>query len=98
MSDSLAVRMPEDDYQRRGKLGHGKLDTVHDHRGGDGTGYAKGEEVADALVEDELGSDARVRAAKYDSEGSRRLEVGRPQVAAAFCLPLDEASVPVPQP
>ena len=61
--------MADHHHQARAEALGGELDAAHLRRRDDVAGDADDEEIAEALIEDDLGGHARVRAAEDDGEG-----------------------------
>ena len=66
--DRAALRVPEHHDEPRAEALGGELDAADLRRRDDVAGDADHEQVAEALVEDDLGGHARVRAAEDDGE------------------------------
>ena len=67
--DRPALRVAEDDHQSRTEPRGGELDAADLRRRDDVAGHANHEQVAQPLVEHQLGGNARVGAAENDGEG-----------------------------
>ncbi len=88
--------MAEHDDQRHPEHGDGVLEAADHGIGDDLAGVAHDEQIAEALVEDDLGSQAGVRAS--EECGARRLAAGQSRalldvLSGMFRLTGDEAGV-----
>jgi hypothetical protein len=93
--------VPQDHHQPRTEAVGCELDALHERGGDDVARYPDHEQITQALVEDDLDRDARVRAAEDDREGLLALgqlepspAVGQVVVAPEFG---DEAGVAILQ-
>jgi hypothetical protein len=68
--DGPAAGVAEHDHQARAELRGRELDRPDHRRGHDVAGDADDEEIAEALVEQDLDRCARIRAAQHDGEGT----------------------------
>ena len=96
-----ALRVPEHDHQPRAEARRRELDAA-DLRGGDNVaGDADDEQIAEALVEDNLRRHARVRASEDDRERLLRrwqLVAARPAGQRAITHAVTEAEIPLSEP
>jgi hypothetical protein len=75
-ADRAALVVPEHDDERDAQHGHRVLEAAEHGVGDDLAGVADHEEVAEALVEDDLGREARVAAAEQRGGGALHVREG----------------------
>jgi hypothetical protein len=93
--------MAHDDDEPGAEPRGGKLHAAHLGWSNDVAGYSNDEEIAEALIEDQLGGHSRIRAAQNDGEGllscDQRHAAGTARKSGGRSVTRNESTVSLPQ-